>query len=64
MKTVLLLNYENFIKIKTPYSTHDLKEFILKNIKNLLTVNFKNVATNKKLKVENSSMRMTLFGDI
>lgn len=64
LKTVLLLNYENFIKIKTPYSTYDLKEFILKNIKNLLTVNLKNVATNKKLKLENSSMRMTLFGDI
>ena len=62
IKTALLLHYEEFIKIKTPYSIDILMNFI----KHYITILFKkiNVATNKKLKIENSSMRMTLFGDI
>ena len=63
IKTVLLLNYEEFIKIKTPYSTEILKDFILINFKKLFESYFKKVAA-KKVKIENSSMRMTLFGDI
>lgn len=62
IKTALLLNYEKFIKIKAPYDIDSLHNVILYNINSLF--NKIHVATNKKLKIENSSMRMTLFGDI
>ena len=62
LKTLLLTNYEDFLKISVPYTTSHLYDFIVshynKNIKN------KKVATNHKVKIENTSMRMTLFGDI
>ena len=68
LKTALLLNLEEFLKISSPYSSEILTQFIISNVitlKNRIsTMNLKNVATKEKLKFENSSMRMTLFGDI
>lgn len=62
LKTVLLTNIEAFLNISVPYSTEILRQFIINNLPHLFKLS--NVATKKTLKVENSSMRMTLFGDI
>jgi hypothetical protein len=60
IKSILLLNYENFIRISSPYSSEILTKFIINNMN---TLSVANVATKIKL-IEKSSMRMTLFGDI
>ena len=57
IKAILLKNYEDFIKIHTPYSSEILSKFIMDNMNTLI------IATKIK-SIEKTSMRMTLFGDI
>jgi len=57
LKSILLLNYGNFIQIPLPYSTTSLCDFIIDNSSIILKKSI------KKIK-DKSSMRMTLFGDI
>jgi hypothetical protein len=59
LKSILLLHYDEFISISLPYSTDILSTFIIDN-SSILLKNTKQIG-----KLENdSSMRMTLFGNI
>ena len=67
IKAILLVNYAEFIKISLPYSSEILCNFIETHYKNTYILNKQNNELhnkNKSNKLENSSMRMTLFGDI
>ena len=61
LKSILLLNYADFIRLQLPYSTETLCNFIIDNSSVILKEKQKNL----KLKnITDSSMRMTMFGDI
>jgi len=64
LKSILFIYIEDFIKISTPYTTDNLYSFIVSHYDNFINIKNKKVATNQQLKIENTSMRMTLFGDI
>lgn len=75
IKSILFINYAEFIKIKAPYSTEILYNFIKYYSNDILNLNHMelkhmNFKNKNKLRldyiesVENSSMRMTLFGDL
>ena len=60
IKTILLNNLTNFLKLKTPYTSEVLKNFIINSYNKLK----KKLNTKSHIKSHTKSLRMTIYGDL